>query len=601
MSIQKALIFQVALILSLVSEQTCCAQNISPSMVLGRAAADYGEIAEVPISIDTGGQIVQGWGLGVKHQTSHAQFIGVELTDLSLTSACLPLSEFIQVETSYEGWSTGVLLSGVDCTSLPAGSQQNTVISAMYRVYGGGGTLSKLEFSSSQFSNPNSPPCYFLVNGQLVLPEFNHGVLKTNVAVGECPGSYVLETRPWVNNTTNGGTSISVDQWIGARFQVTEETKIIELGSHIKASLGNDRSLFLALVPLDPSTNFPATSDLSDHLWAEAFQAPYNYDCFANYPCQVGDTSFSVDIELSPGGYALVAGSGQFGATGQGYVPINNTDKIGIIRGPNWIDIGGINNPRFFVLGYPVSSVGDDCNQNQILDLCESETDGMADCDSNGLIDICEIAESSSVDLDCNANGLLDSCDTVVAPELDCDGNLQIDSCELEAGAGDCNQNLILDLCEVDTDLDGTIDDCDPDLDGDGIANECDVDYVAGEDCDSNGVLDLCDILAQENDVNQNGVVDLCESFKRGDASADGVINIGDVVVGLNWVFIGSELLCDDAFDVNDDSLIDIADAIFLLSAMFEGGVVPAMPFPNCGLDQSVDALSCDTYMGCVP
>jgi hypothetical protein len=46
-----------------------------------------------------------------------------------------------------------------------------------------------------------------------------------------------------------------------------------------------------------------------------------------------------------------------------------------------------------------------------------------------------------------------------------------------------------------------------------------------------------------------------------------------------------------DSADVNDTNTVDIADPILLLSFLFLGGLAPAVPFPNLGLDPTEDGL----------
>ena len=59
-------------------------------------------------------------------------------------------------------------------------------------------------------------------------------------------------------------------------------------------------------------------------------------------------------------------------------------------------------------------------------------------------------------------------------PIVDCNSNGVLDACELESN--DCNQNGIPDDCDPDSDSDGIPDECDLDDDNDGIPDECDVD-----------------------------------------------------------------------------------------------------------------------------
>ncbi len=91
--------------------------------------------------------------------------------------------------------------------------------------------------------------------------------------------------------------------------------------------------------------------------------------------------------------------------------------------------------------------------------------------------------------------------------------------------------------------------------------------------------------------------------FIRGDANADGQLNLTDAVVVLKYATGRvSSVPCRKALDVNDDKRINIADAVRLLGYLFAGDVTPAAPFEACALDQTVlgDPLTCAAYAPCV-
>ncbi|MCA8960512.1 MAG: hypothetical protein KDC38_08365 [Planctomycetes bacterium] len=87
--------------------------------------------------------------------------------------------------------------------------------------------------------------------------------------------------------------------------------------------------------------------------------------------------------------------------------------------------------------------------------------------------------------------------------------------------------------------------------------------------------------------------------FTRGDVNGDGLFDIGDAVAGLDHLFGGATLACDDALDANDDGGKDIGDAVSILATLFSGGSPPPAPFPDCGEDPTADALTCDVYDAC--
>jgi subtilisin-like proprotein convertase family protein len=290
-----------------------------------------------------------------------------------------------------------------------------------------------------------------------------------------------------------------------------------------------------------------------------------------------------------------------------------------------------------------------DCNNNDIPDDCEADSDGdgkIDDCDDDddgdGIPDNCDTDNTGGAD--CDSDGQDDSCQT------DTDGDGTIDNCDGDDdndGVADGDDSAPLDNTQcrdvdgdgcddcssgtdnpandgTDTDGDGLCDTGDPDLDGDGIDNVCDVDQTAGADCDGdgkldscnladgeatdcdgngtldscdlaggaadcngNGVIDSCDIAAGEPDTDANGIPDSCESvdFIRGNANNDGNVDLGDGILILGYLFSSAAIPCLDAADCDDNGQIDITDAIFLFTYQFAGGIPPLAPFPNCGED----------------
>ena len=89
--------------------------------------------------------------------------------------------------------------------------------------------------------------------------------------------------------------------------------------------------------------------------------------------------------------------------------------------------------------------------------------------------------------------------------------------------------------------------------------------------------------------------------FRRGDADAQGLINLTDGVFLLNFLFLGGPPPpCIDAADFNDDEILNITDGVALFNWLFLGGSVPPAPGPlNCGSDPTGTDLSCDAYDNC--
>jgi subtilisin-like proprotein convertase family protein len=97
------------------------------------------------------------------------------------------------------------------------------------------------------------------------------------------------------------------------------------------------------------------------------------------------------------------------------------------------------------------------------------------------------------------------------------------------------------------------------------------------------------------------------ELFFRGDTNNDTTVNIADAIYLLGALFPGpggqNVLQCDDAADTNDDGTINIADAIALLGSLFGSPAIP-LPAPNvvggCEVDPTDgDLLECPNFSGC--
>jgi hypothetical protein len=87
--------------------------------------------------------------------------------------------------------------------------------------------------------------------------------------------------------------------------------------------------------------------------------------------------------------------------------------------------------------------------------------------------------------------------------------------------------------------------------------------------------------------------------FQRGDCNGDGAQDLSDGVCILLFLFAGGQALCADAADADDTGVIEITDAIFLLSHLFLGGGPPPAPYPGCGHDGTDDSLGCDVHAPC--
>jgi len=105
-------------------------------------------------------------------------------------------------------------------------------------------------------------------------------------------------------------------------------------------------------------------------------------------------------------------------------------------------------------------------------------------------------------------------------------------------------------------------------------------------------------------DLDLNGVPDECNPpgvpFRRGEANADGLVDLSDAISVLRWLFSeGMEMSCLEAADGNDDGRVDLSDPVWLLRHLFLGAPPPYDPFLSCGVDPTPDALGCISFPEC--
>ena len=124
--------------------------------------------------------------------------------------------------------------------------------------------------------------------------------------------SVLLESATMGNAGRLGGASITTVQYVGWRFQVDETLEVERVGGHLLSVPDVPGDLFAAFVRLSALDAFPqGTPFTSDEVVATTLFR-------ANFPSDEVLTPF--ETELTPGSYALVFGTGLFGATGEGAI-----------------------------------------------------------------------------------------------------------------------------------------------------------------------------------------------------------------------------------------------------------------------------------------
>jgi hypothetical protein len=107
---------------------------------------------------------------------------------------------------------------------------------------------------------------------------------------------------------------------------------------------------------------------------------------------------------------------------------------------------------------------------------------------------------------------------------------------------------------------------------------------------------------ATSRDDDRNGLPDECQGtfFVRGDANADGSMDMADAVFTLSHLYLAGEPpSCPESADADDSGSLDLADGVRVLEALFLGGPSPPEPFPRCGEDPTDDGLGCPSHPPC--
>ena len=152
-----------------------------------------------------------------------------------------------------------------------------------------------------------------------------------------------------------------------------------------------------------------------------------------------------------------------------------------------------------------------------------------------------------------------------------------------------------------DADRDGERNMDDLDDDNDGIRDNREIDTVGTDpfnaDTDGDGVNDRDDREPLFFDAPPPPAE---VQFRRGDANADGEVNVADASRILGFLFLGDERpSCLKAADPDDTGTVELTGAVYLLEFLFLGGRPLPAPGIDCGLDRTPDKLTCKEYMPC--
>jgi len=100
-------------------------------------------------------------------------------------------------------------------------------------------------------------------------------------------------------------------------------------------------------------------------------------------------------------------------------------------------------------------------------------------------------------------------------------------------------------------------------------------------DVDGDGAIDI--VITTEDSNRGQVLLNDGSCFlgaARGDANADGQLDIGDPIAALNHLLSSVAIPCPKAVEVNGDGQLDIADPVYLLNHLFTSGPAPVGPGP---------------------
>ena len=91
------------------------------------------------------------------------------------------------------------------------------------------------------------------------------------------------------------------------------------------------------------------------------------------------------------------------------------------------------------------------------------------------------------------------------------------------------------------------------------------------------------------------------EHFRRGDVDGNALVQLTDAIYLLTWLYLsGPEPPCPDASDSDDNGILELTDAIYSLTWLFLSGTPMPSPGPTaCGPDTQEDSLGPCSSSGC--
>ena len=208
----------------------------------------------------------------------------------------------------------------------------------------------------------------------------------------------------------------------------------------------------------------------------------------------------------------------------------------------------------------------------------EGSTGGMGYDEEDGTLYITDVGTCEILGMAHGGSGEIDPAKSFGHPN---EGSSQkgctTKRCQLNNGFVGCTSTILL----TSQTEDGTLEIIEVSVDN-GVATQI------GEGISIAGIEDPGGIVIEGGSItvtgNSDGTVyevQATGSFTRGDANVDLLVDIGDVITILDYLFSqGAGPECQARMDVNDDNALDIGDGIYLLNSLFvSGSPNPPEPF----------------------
>ncbi len=178
-----------------------------------------------------------------------------------------------------------------------------------------------------------------------------------NVAAATIFESGTLGPTGIARNDVTSGSNVNASVFVGVRFYLDQPVITTQIGGHFVKNTDANQSFFGAIVALTDQNDFPDSGNLST--------SDVIGTSFLAFPEPSNEVLGTLERLLNPGWYALVFGSGLFGASGSGVGLNNGADLadpvyIGWQPGSGWFNLSNLsdviefNNFHFLIIGSAV-------------------------------------------------------------------------------------------------------------------------------------------------------------------------------------------------------------------------------------------------------